>query len=138
MAVGPALIGLILEHQPTFGKLYAVLPLIMLVEVLLLIGATIAAGWGGAAAYYLVMAIVMGLASATVTYLLQKVKETRIPERAIFDRRTGVADGLGHLLGSGVAILCTTLISSVAVVALLGVVQTVVAYAATTLAIKHR
>jgi hypothetical protein len=80
-------------------------------------------------AYYLVTMLVLGVFSSTVIYLLQKLKEERYSRRrAAFDRRVEMADGLGFVAGSALAVAGVSVFRSPAAVAALGALQTAVVY----------
>ena len=100
----PVLIGAVLGNRRLFKRLYAVLPWLMVLE---LVAACAAAAMASLdlAVYYLASMVIMGVFSTSVVYLLQKVKEARYRAgRASFDRRYGMADALGSGAGSVLSI----------------------------------
>ncbi len=129
MASGfPVLVGLVLGNRAIFGRMYAALPGVMLVELAAVLGAAVLAAVD-LRAYYLVSMFVLGAFSSSVVYLLQKIKEERYRRnRAAFDRRCDMADGAGLLLGSGLAVAGISFLRNPLVVAGLGAVQTAAVY----------
>ncbi len=129
MASGfPVIIGALLGHRRIFRRLYAALPAVMVAELVLAAAAVLLAAVD-VRAYYLASMLILGLFSSSVIYLLQKVKESRYRAgRAAFDRRVEMADGLGLLAGSGLAIAGMPLFSTPVAVAALGALQTAVVY----------
>ena len=124
----PVLLGAVMEYRPVFDRLYALLPLVMAGE-LLLTAATVVLAPVSLAGYYLASMLVFGLLSNSVLYLLQRFKELKVRKnRAIFDRRLAVADGLGYLLGSGLSLAGATLEHSPTTIAILSCAQTAVVY----------
>jgi hypothetical protein len=124
----PVLIGLALGRRAVFEKLYAALPLVMLVELVGALGSA-ALALVDLRAYYLLSMFVLGAFSSSVVYLLQKIKEVRYRRgRASFDRRCDMADAFGLLLGSGLAIVGISLLRDPLAVAGLGAAQTAVVY----------
>ena len=122
----PVLVGLALGNRKIFGKLYAVLPLVMCVDLAAAIGSALVAAVD-LMAYYLVSMFVLGVFSSSVVYLLQKIKEVRYrANRAAFDRRCDMADALGLLSGSVLSIAGFSLVRDPFSVAILGSLQTVV------------
>jgi hypothetical protein len=122
----PVLVGLALGNRAVFERLYAALPFVMLVELAGVLGSA-ALALVDLRAYYLVSMLVLGAFSSSVVYLLQKIKEVRYRRgRASFDRRCDMADGLGLLLGSGLAIVGISFLRNPLAVAGLGAVQTAV------------
>jgi len=101
----PVVVGLVLGRQRLFARLSAVLPRVMAAELVVALGVALAAAVD-LSVYYLASMMVFGVFSATVVYLLQKTKEVRYRRnRAAFDRRCEMADGLGYLAGSCLSIL---------------------------------
>ena len=122
----PVLIGLILGNRKIFGKLYAVLPVVMLVDLAAALGSALVAAVD-LMAYYLVSMFVLGVFSSAVVYLLQKIKEVRYrADRAAFDRRCDMADALGLLSGSVLSIAGFSLLRDSLIIAILGSLQTAV------------
>jgi hypothetical protein len=124
----PVIMGLALGRREVFERLYAALPIVMLIE---LIGAlaSVVLAVVDVRAYYLLSMFVLGAFSSSVVYLLQKIKEVRYRrDRASFDRRCDMADAFGLLLGSGLAIVGISLLRDPIAVAGLGAVQTAVVY----------
>ena len=124
----PVLVGLMLGNRKVFERLYAVLPIVMLVEL----AAAIASAFVAAVdlmAYYLISMFVLGVFSSSVVYLLQKIKEVRYRRnRAAFDRRCDMADALGLVSGSALGIAGFSLLRDPLSVAILGSLQTVIVY----------
>jgi hypothetical protein len=129
MASGfPVIIGALLGNRRVFRRLYAALPAVMLGELVLAAAAVLLAAVD-VQAYYLASMMILGLFSSSVIYLLQKVKESRYRAgRAAFDRRVEMADGLGLLAGSGLAIAGMPLFREPVAVAALCALQTAVVY----------
>ncbi|MGD0724051.1 MAG: hypothetical protein ABSB63_00625 [Spirochaetia bacterium] len=124
----PVLIGVVLGNRKIFEKLYAVLPVVMLVELVAAIGSALVAAVD-LMAYYLISMFVLGVFSSSVVYLLQKIKEVRYrANRAAFDRRCEMADALGLLSGSALSIAGFSLLRDSLSVAIMGSLQTVVVY----------
>jgi hypothetical protein len=124
----PVLVGVVLGNRKIFARLYAVLPVIMLVELAAAIGSALVAAVD-LMAYYLISMFVLGVFSSSVVYLLQKIKEVRYrSNRAAFDRRCEMADALGLLSGSALSIAGFSLLRDSLSVAILGSLQTVVVY----------
>ena len=122
----PVLVGLALGNRAVFERLYAALPIVMLVELAGVMGSA-ALALVDLRAYYLVSMFVLGAFSSSVVYLLQKTKEVRYRRnRASFDRRCDMADAFGLLLGSGLAIVGVSFLRDPRAVAGLGAVQAVV------------
>jgi hypothetical protein len=124
----PFLTGMLLENQRLFRRLYALLPGVMLVEVVLTV-LSVAVFSLNAAAYYLTAMVVFGLFSSTVMHLLQELKQRRYRRnRATFERRCTMADALGYLMGSLLIFLDVLVIESVQAILVLGFVQTASVY----------
>ncbi len=123
MASGlPVLVGAMLGNRALFRRLYAALPGVMLAELgLAALVAVLAVV--DVQAYYLGSMLVLGLFSSSVIYLLQKLKGERYrSRRAAFDRRVEMADGLGFVAGSGLAVVGVSLFREPVAVAVLGAV----------------
>jgi hypothetical protein len=129
MASGfPVLIGAMLGNRLLFKRLSRALPVVMATELTLAALATLLAA-ADVQAYYLVSMLILGVFSSSVIYLLQKVKEERYrARRASFDRRVEMADGLGFLAGSGLAVAGVAAFRDPLAVAALGALQTAVVY----------
>jgi hypothetical protein len=129
MASGfPVLIGAALGNRLLFRRLYAALPGIMLME-LALAALAIALAAVDVQAYYLASMLILGVFSSSVIFLLQKMKEDGYRwRRAAFDRRVQMADGLGFLTGSGLAVVGVSVFRDPLSVASLGALQTAVVY----------
>ncbi len=129
MASGfPVLVGAMLGNRVIFSRLYGALPVVMLIELTLAVLATFLAA-ADVRAYYLASMLILGVFSSSVIYLLQKVKEERYRfRRAAFDRRVEMADGLGFLAGSGLAVAGVSMFRDPIAVAALGALQTAVVY----------
>jgi predicted membrane channel-forming protein YqfA (hemolysin III family) len=124
----PVLIGAAFSNRAVFQRLYAALPVIMLVELAVAIGTAVLAVVD-VGAYYVVSMFVLGVFSSSVVYLLQKMKEVRYRRnRAAFDRRVDMADGCGLVAGSALSVVGFSLFRDPLAVALLGVAQTAVVY----------
>jgi len=122
----PVVIGLVLGNRKIFAKLYAALPVVMLLELGAAFGAALVAAVD-LMAYYLVSMFVLGVFSSSVVYLLQKIKEVRYrANRAAFDRRCDMADALGLLTGSVLSVAGFSLLRDSLTIAVLGSLQTVV------------
>jgi len=124
----PLLIGAALGNRRLFSRLYAVLPVVMIVELVVGLAAALVAAVD-LAVYYLASMAVVGVFSASVVYLLQKIKEQKYrANRAGFDRRYGMADALGALAGSGLSIAGVSLLSDPLTIAVVGAMQNAVIY----------
>jgi hypothetical protein len=124
----PVLMGALLGNRRVFERLYAALPMIMLVEFMATLGSA-AIAIIDLRAYYLVSIFVFGTFSTSVVYLLQKIKEVRYRRnRASFDRTCDMADACGLLAGSGLSVAVSPLLRDPFTVAALGVLQTAVVY----------
>ena len=122
----PVLIGLVLGNRKIFDRLYAALPVVMLVELAAALCSALVAAVD-LLAYYLVSMFVLGVFSSSVVYLLQRIKEVRYrSNRAAFDRRCEMADALGLLTGSALSVAGFSLLRDTLAIALLGSLQTVV------------
>ncbi|MGA2976725.1 MAG: hypothetical protein ABSF77_15560 [Spirochaetia bacterium] len=124
----PVLVGAALGNKAVFARLYAALPLVMLVELVAAIGSAVVAVVD-LRAYYLASMFVFGAFSSSIVYLLQKIKEVRYRRnRAGFDRVCDMADACGILAGSGLSVAVFSLLRDPLAVAALGVVQTASVY----------
>ncbi len=124
----PLLIGAALGNRRIFARLYAALPLVMVVELVLGCAVAFVAAFD-LAVYYLASMAVVGVFSASVVYLMQKIKEKRYrSNRAVFDRRYGMADALGSLAGSGLSIIGISLLNDPLRIAIAGALQDAVIY----------
>jgi|WetSurMetagenome_2_1015567.scaffolds.fasta_scaffold284828_1 hypothetical protein len=124
----PVAMGLVLGRRRLFRRLSAVLPWVMLAELLVAVAAALSAAVD-IKIYYLSSMLVMGIFSSCVVYLLQKVKEVRYRRnRAAFDRTCEMADALGYLAGSGLSIVGVVHLREPLAVAALGVLQTLLVY----------
>jgi hypothetical protein len=124
----PVMVGAAMGNRRLFRRLYAALPVVMCAELVLAATAVVLAAVD-IRAYYLASMFILGLLSSSVIYLLQKVKESRYRAgRAAFDRRVDMADGLGLLAGSGLAVAGVSIFRTAASVAALGALQTAVVY----------
>ena len=124
----PVLIGAALGNRALFRRLYGALPVVMLIELALAALAMMLAAVD-VQAYYLASMLILGVFSSAVIYLLQKLKEERYRyRRAAFDRRMEMADGVGFLAGSGLAVAGASIIRDPFAVAALGALQTAVVY----------
>ncbi len=124
----PVLIGAVLGNRRLFKRVYAVLPWLMAVELVLGCAAALVAALD-VAVYYLASMVIMGVFSTSIVYLLQKIKEKRYrTSRASFDRRYGMADALGSGAGSVVSIMAVSLLREPLPIAVAGALQTAVVY----------
>lgn len=124
----PLLIGAALGNRRVFARLYAVLPLVMIVELVAGCAAALIAAID-LAVYYLASMAVAGVFSASVVFLLQKIKEKKYrSNRAGFDRRYGMADALGSLAGSALSIAAVTVLNDPLRIAVAGALQTAIVY----------
>lgn len=124
----PVLMGLALERRALFDALYALLPAVMLAELVLTGLSTLLASVD-LAAFYLLGMLVFGVFTNSVLYLQQKLKEVTVRRgRAAFDRRLAVADGMGYLAGSALGLLGVAARASPLLVGVLGTVQTATVY----------
>lgn len=124
----PVLVGAALGKRAVFARLYAALPLVMLVELAATIGSAVVAAID-LRVYYFVSMFVFGAFSSSIVYLLQKIKEVRYRRnRATFDRTCDMADACGLLAGSGVSVVVFSLLRDPLAVAALGVLQTATVY----------
>jgi hypothetical protein len=124
----PVLIGAVLGRRRIFDRMYALLPLVMVIELVVTIASALLAAVD-LAAYYLLTMFIMGVFSASVVYLLQKLKQQRYRRnRAAFDRRSAMADALGSLTGSAVSVMGVQWLSTPLTIAAVGVVQTILVY----------
>jgi hypothetical protein len=124
----PLLTGLAFENRRLVRRLYARLPLLMLVEVLLALASV--GFYSLSRSYYYVFSMaVFGLFSSTVMYLMQDLKQRRYRrKRAAFDRRYAMADACGYLAGSLLVLADWRPIQDVKVLLALGLLQTVLVY----------
>ncbi len=124
----PVLVGALLGSRRVSARLYAILPVVMVLELAAAAGAALVAFFD-IVAYYLVSMFVLGVFSSCVVYLLQKIKESRYRRnRAAFDRRCDMADALGLVLGSALSLVGMGFLTNPRAVALAGCAQTAVVY----------
>ncbi len=124
----PVFIGALMGRKSLFNRLYAALPAVMLVELALAVACVLAAVVD-LALYYLLSMFVLGVFSASVVYLMQKMKAVRYRgARAAFDRRAAMADAVGSMAGSTIAVIGMVELSHPLVIAALTAAQTVVVY----------
>jgi hypothetical protein len=124
----PVLIGLVLGKPKLFERLYRILPVVMIVELVICSAAVLIAAID-LAAYYLATMFILGIFSASVVYLMQKIKEVRYRRgRAAFDRRCGIADSGGAFAGSALSIVGVSVFRDPLSIAVLGALQTVIVY----------
>jgi len=127
-AAFPVLVGAAMGNPRVFRRLYAILPVVMVLELAASAASALVAAVN-VMAYYLASMFVLGVFSTSVVYLLQKAKEVRCRTgRAAFDRRCAMADSVGSLGGSAVSVATVVALRDPLAVALLGVVQTLVVY----------
>ncbi len=124
----PVLIGAIMGNRRVFKRLYAILPVLMVIELVAGCAAAIVAALD-VAAYYLASMVVIGVFSTSVVYLLQKMKEKRYrSSRASFDRRYAMGDAMGSLAGSALSIVAVSVLQDPLRIALTAELQNVVVY----------
>ena len=124
----PVAIGAILGSKRIFEKLYGVLPVVMIAELVVTAASVVLAAFD-LAAYYLLSMFIMGVFSASVIYLLQKVKERKYRRnRAEFDRRCAMADAFGAVGGSALSLVTIMTLRDPLAIAALAVGQTAVTY----------
>jgi len=124
----PVLVGALLGNRRVFERLYAVLPAVMLVELVAAVTSAFVVVLD-LRAYYLASMFILGVFSSSVVYLLQRLKEVRYRRhRAAFDRRCEMADAFGLLSGSLVSMVGFSLFRDALAVAVLGAAQTAVVY----------
>ncbi len=124
----PAFLGILLENTRLFETLFRFLPLLMGGEVLLT-GLVIYTSRGDAAVIYLAGMFIFGVFSTSILYLLQRVKEVLYEgDRARWDRRIASADALGYLVGSALVALGEVEGKDPSLIAVAGLLQTVVVY----------
>jgi len=125
----PIAIGILMENGRIFAYLYAVLPVIMAIEVAA-VAASLAVAKLDVSAYYLLTMLIFGALSTSVMYLLQRLKERRYEKRrAAFDRRCAMADAVGYLAGSALFMVLPAPIKGISTLAVITLVQTVFVYA---------
>jgi MFS family permease len=124
----PVFIGLFLGNPRLFRRLFAILPVVMIAELSIGCAAAFVAALN-LAAYYLLTMFILGVFSASVVYLMQKLKERRYRRaRASFDRKCAIADAGGALVGSVLSFWGILLFRDPLSIAILGALQTVVVY----------
>ncbi len=124
----PVLIGAVLGNQRLFKRMYAVLPWVMVFELVAGCAAALVAAFD-LAVYYLVSMAIIGVFSTSVVFLLQKIKEKRYrASRASFDRRYAMADALGSGAGAGVSIVAMSVLRDPLQIAVIGALQTAIVY----------
>jgi hypothetical protein len=124
----PVLIGAMLGNRKLFGRLYAVLPALMVAELAVTTASAVLAAVD-LMAYYLLTMFIMGVFSASVVFLMQKIKEVKYRRnRAAFDRRYAMADAFGSFAGSAVSIVAMARLRDPVAIAALGVLQTLFVY----------
>ena len=125
----PVLIGAVLGNKRLFRKMYALLPALMLVQLIAGCAAALIAAMDLAASYMASM-VVLGVFSTSIVFLLQTTKEKRYRgNRASFDRRCAVADSLGAGAGSLLAFAAVTTLRDPVSIAFAGALQDAVVYA---------
>jgi len=124
----PVLIGAVLGNRQVFKRMYAVLPVVMIIELAAGCAAALVAALD-LAVYYLISMVLVGVFSTSVVYLLQKIKEKRYrSSRASFDRRYAMADALGSLAGSALSVAAVSMLQDPLRVAVAGAFQNVAVY----------
>jgi len=124
----PVLIGAVLGNRQVFKRMYAVLPLLMIVELVAGCAAAFVAALD-LAVYYLASMVLVGVFSTSVVYLLQKIKERKYrSSRASFDRRYAMADAMGSLAGSALSVAAVSMLQDPLKIAVAGALQNVAVY----------
>jgi hypothetical protein len=124
----PVLVGALLGNRRVFERLYAVMPAVMLLELVAAVASALLASLD-LRAYYLTSMFIIGVFSSSVVYLLQRLKEIRYRRhRAAFDRRCDMADAFGLLSGSVLSMVGFSFLREPLAVAVLGSAQTAVVY----------
>ena len=124
----PVLIGAVLGNRQVFKRMYAVLPLLMIVELVAGCAAAFVAALD-LAVYYLASMVLVGVFSTSVVYLLQKIKERKYrSSRASFDRRYAMADAMGSLAGSALSVAAVSMLQDPLRIAVAGALQNVAVY----------
>jgi len=124
----PVLIGAVLGNRRLFRRLYALLPWLMVLELVAGCAAAFVAAFD-LAAYYLASMAVMGTFSTAVVFLLQKTKENKYRTgRATFDRRYAMADAVGSGAGAAVSIVVASCLRDPFQIAVVGALQTAIVY----------
>lgn len=124
----PVLIGALLGKRSVFDRLYAILPSVMICELAVTAIAAMVAALD-LKAYYLLSMFILGVFSASVVYLMQRIKESRYRRgRAAFDRRMEMADAFGALSGSALSIVGVVELRDPLIIAVLGALQTGIVY----------
>jgi hypothetical protein len=124
----PVLMGLALERRAVFDGMYALMPVVMLAELLLTGFSTFLVSVD-LSAFYLLGMLVFGVFTNSILYLQQKLKEVAVRrDRAAFDRRLAVADGMGYLAGSALGLLGLSVHATPLLVGVLGTMQTATVY----------
>jgi len=124
----PVLIGAVLGNRQVFKRMYAVLPLLMIVELVAGCAAAFVAALD-LAVYYLASMVLVGVFSTSVVYLLQKIKEKKYrSSRASFDRRYAMADAMGSLAGSALSVAAVSMLQDPLKIAVAAALQNVAVY----------
>ncbi len=124
----PVLIGAVLGNRRVFRRLSAVLPALMVIELVAGCAAAFVAALD-LAVYYLASMVLAGVFSTSVVYLLQKIKEKRYrSNRASFDRRYAMGDAMGSLVGSALSIVAVSVLQDPLRIAVAGALQNVAVY----------
>ncbi len=124
----PVLIGAVLGNPRIFRRMYAVLPALMVIELVAGCAAAFVAALD-LAAYYLASMVLVGVFSTSIVYLLQKIKERRYrSSRASFDRRYAMGDAMGSLAGSALSIVAVSALQDPLRIAMAGALQNVAVY----------
>lgn len=124
----PLVVGVMLGKRKIFDRLYTILPVVMVAE-LVTAALSVCAVSVDLGAYYLLTMLIFGIFTTSVVYLLQKLKEVRYRRnRASFDRRCMMADAFGYLAGSVLSFMDVVQLRDPLAIAVLGVLQTVIVY----------
>jgi hypothetical protein len=119
----PFLLGVLFENKKLFDKLFKFLPLIMILEILGFI-ALIFLYSISIPGYYIASMALCGIFGTGITYLMQKVRDIRYQnDRAAFERRHMMSDGLGYLLGSLLVFLGLVNITNIVVLLILAAIH---------------
>jgi hypothetical protein len=124
----PVLIGALLGRKKLFNRLYAALPMVMLVELGFAAVCALSAAVD-LVLYYLLSMFVLGVFSTSVVYLMQRLKAGKYKGvRAAFDRRAAMADAAGSLAGSTLAVIGIVELQDPRLIAALFSAETLIVY----------
>jgi len=121
----PFLLGVLFESKRIFQQVSKYLPLIMLAEIIGFV-MLIFLYQLNVPTYYIASMAICGVFSTTVTYLMQKVRDKRYKnDRAAFERRFLMSDGLGYLVGSLLIFIGLINITNVIILLILSIIHVV-------------